>query len=397
MPLAPASATLKSNLRRPPVVIALLSAAAVLSFLSVSHLVHRFREQEKALARHLYAQGKADMDSGKPKEALTYLRAALSYQRDEFQYQLDLSRALRDSGQTGEARTYLLGLWQRSPDDGAVNLALGRLAAREGQTAETIHYYHNAAYGVWNTDAEVHRRNTQFELIDFLIKQQARAQAQAELITLAASLPADNEVQMKIAERFANLGDYNQAFSQYSSILAHDPRNASAEAGAGEAAFQLRRFRTAEKYLAEAAKSDPANAQIDQPLRLTRKLIESDPFLPGLSNVERGRRIRAAFNQAGSRLTLCLQDSSANFGSNQSNSTFASGTDEGGATNVLDLAQQWNALKPKRSISQLDSSQDERMMDLVFKIEQQTQNSCAATDFDQALMLLSQDRDGGAR
>ena len=124
--------SLKSVLQRPPVIISLLSIAAVLAFLAVTHLVNRFREQEKALARHLYAQGQMDLDSGRPDRAIGYFRAALTYNRNDFQYQLSLARALRDTGRTDESKSYLMNLWERSPEDGAVNLALGRLAVREG-------------------------------------------------------------------------------------------------------------------------------------------------------------------------------------------------------------------------------------------------------------------------
>ena len=45
-------ASLKLLTRRPPVIIASLAVVTVLAFLGVNRLVNRFREQEKALARH---------------------------------------------------------------------------------------------------------------------------------------------------------------------------------------------------------------------------------------------------------------------------------------------------------------------------------------------------------
>ena len=257
MPIGIRRADLKYFLSRAPVVFTILFVTAVLAFLAVSHLVARFRQQEKALGRHLYEQGQAEYASGDPERAIADFRAALTYNRDDFQYQLSLARALRDSGRTPEAKTYLMNLWERVPEDGAVNLALGRLAAREGSTSEAIHYYHNATYGLWDSDAETHRRDAEFELINFLLQQNALPQAQGELIRLlSASLPPDPELEMQAARMFDRAGAQDRALSEYQAILRHDRQNAAALAGAGQAAFQLHRYRTAEKYLAEASKLD---------------------------------------------------------------------------------------------------------------------------------------------
>lgn len=48
---------LKQIMRSPPVTIAGLALFAMIAFFAVAHLVNRFGEQEKALARHLYDQG----------------------------------------------------------------------------------------------------------------------------------------------------------------------------------------------------------------------------------------------------------------------------------------------------------------------------------------------------
>src|SRR5690242_3183410 len=145
--------------RRPPVVIVALAIIAILGFVFVTHLVNRFAEQRKALARHLYAQGIADRQSGNPERAVEEFRTAVFYSRDSFEYQLALARALRDTGRTNEAEAYLITLWERSPQDGAVNLALARLAARQNSLDKTIQYYHNAIYGVWPVEADASRLN----------------------------------------------------------------------------------------------------------------------------------------------------------------------------------------------------------------------------------------------
>ena len=381
--------SLKSFLSRAPVVFAILFATAVLAFLAVSHLVTRFRLQEKALGRHLYEQGEAEYASGDPERAIANFRAALTYNRDDFQYELSLARALRDSGRTPEAKTYLMNLWERIPEDGAVNLALGRLATREGATSEAIHYYHNATYGIWDSDAEVHRRNAEFELINFLLQQGALPQAQGELITLSASLPRDAELEMPVARMFDRAGDHERALAEYQTILRHDRQNAGALAGAGDVAFQLHRYRTAEKYLGEAAKLDPQNAPLQQSLESARLILQADPFTHGLSNADRRARVRDAFSGAGRLLADCARMHGV---------SFQDGGQQGGASadpfssDLISLQKTWNDMKPKlrRQSASAEADTAESAMALVFQIEEQTQNRCGEpTAMDRALLQLA--------
>jgi hypothetical protein len=401
-------ARLKSFLSRAPIIFTLLFATAVLAFLAVSHLVTRFRQQEKALGRHLYEQGQAEQASGSPERAIADFRAALTYNRDDFQYQLSLARSLRDSGRTSEAKTYLMNLWERGPEDGAVNLALGRLAAREGGVSEAIHYYHNATYGIWDADAETHRRNAEFELINFLLQQNALPQAQGELITLSASLPHDAELEMQAARMFGRAGDQERTLSEYQAILRHDRQNAAALAGAGQAAFQLHRYRTAEKYLGDSAKLDTQNAALQQSLESARLILQADPFSHGLSSAERSRRIRDAFNRAGELLANCakllgfsFQDGSQ-LGTSKQNDESTNGQQGNAPVNffssdLISLHKSWLDMKSKlgRSSTTAEPDTADSVMALVFQIEEQTQNQCGEpTAMDLALLQLAQKPQG---
>jgi tetratricopeptide (TPR) repeat protein len=362
----------------------------VLAFLAVSHLVTRFRQQEKALGRHLYEQGQAEQASGNPQRAIADFRAALTYSRDDFQYQLSLARALRDSGRTSEAKTYLLNLWERGPEDGAVNLALGRLAARETAVSEAIHYYHNATYGIWDSDAEAHRRNAEFELINFLLQQNATPQAQGELITLSASLPPDAELEMQAARMFSRAGDQERALSEYQAILRHDRQNGAALAGAGDAAFQLHRYRTAERYLTEAAKLDPQNSAVRKSLDFARLILQADPFSHHLSNAERSRRTRDAFDRAGTLLADCakLHGMGNHLADAQANPL---------SPDLISLHKSWLDMEPKlgRPSTAAERDTGDSAMALVFQIEEKTQNQCGdPTAMDQALLQLAQNPQG---
>ncbi len=381
------AAGLKLISRRPPVIIAVLLTAAILAFLGVSRLVYRFHEQEKALARHLYERGLEAQVAGNPEAALGDFRAALGYSRDNFQYQLSLARALRDTGRTAEAEAYLISLWERTPQDGAVNLALGRLFARERSFDRAIQYYHNAIYGLWAREAEAKRRDAQLELIEFLLQHEAYPQAQAELITMSSSLPANPSVRLRVADLFLRAHDYEHALAQYQGVAQNDPGNQAALFGAGRAAFQAGRYRTAQGYLQSAVRSDPQNAQAHPLLETTVQVLQSDPFAPRISDHERIHRMRAAFFHAGDRLDHCASWRGIDL-SRQLH-----------GTGLSSLKARWLEMKPK--LASMPASGDgllDRGMDLVFEIERESQAECGSPDgWDQALLLLSQDHAGVER
>ncbi len=365
--------------------IASLAILAVLAFLFVNRLVNRFGEQEKALARHLYEQGLAEQNAGRPEGAIEDFRAALTYSRDNFQYQLSLARALRDTGRTDEAETYLISLWEHSPQDGAVNLALGRLAARQRLLDKTLQYYHNAIYGVWASDADTNRLNAWFELIEFLLRQHAYPQAQAELITLAAELPPHPDLHLRAADLFARAQDYDHALVEYQRVLRFDRGNAAALAGAGEAAFSLGRYRAAQRYLQSAARLSPGDTQASQLLQTSNLILDADPFSHRLSSTERNRRIRAAFSQAGERLDSCAQSKAIDLKT------------ESAPSDLPALRERWGEMKTKLKRLSEDDTAD-AAMDLVFEIEQETSKECGApSGLDQALLLLAQNRAGTDR
>src|SRR5579871_76197 len=378
---------LQSLGRRRTLVFAVLSVLAIVSFLAVSKLVKRYSEQERALARHMYAQGQADQQTGRPDLALEDYRAALLYDRDNSQYQLSLARALRDSGRTEEAETYLLKLWEANPQDGAVNLALGRLYARRGSIENALHYYHNAIYGTWPGNADKVRNDAEFELVEFLLKANAAPQAQAELISFAAARPADTAIQLRIANLFMQAQDYEHALVRLREVLSQDPRNALAAAGAGEAAFALGRYRHAESYLRIASILNPQDEQIRELLQTTGMMLESDPFMRGISDAERTRRIRAAYTQAGSRLDSCAKQQGIDL--QQASASPAPASD------LVSLHNRWIDIKPKMknpAVAAVEEENGNSVISLVGSIEQETATLCGPpTGMDKVLLLISQE------
>jgi tetratricopeptide (TPR) repeat protein len=366
-------------LTRPAMVFAILSIIAIVGFAGVSRLVSRYGEQQKALARRLYGKGIEDQKGGRADRAIEDFRSALGYDRTNFQYQLSLARALRDTGRTDEAESYLINLWERTPQDGFVNLALGRLAARQGSVDKAIQYYHNAAYGVWPSNAEVNRRNAQFELVDFLLRRGARDQAEAELIALAAGLPPEPTLRIRVAQMFEQLGKYERALPYYETALQLDRNSTVALEGAGTAAFQLGRYRVAEGYLRRAVAADPQNASSKNLLEISTLLLQMDPFVRHLPARERTRRLISAFELAKQRLDACA---SANGNQLAPDSPLAS------------LRSDWAQMRGKLShLTSAEGETSDAAMDLISQIEQETQKECGPpTTSDRALLLLAASR-----
>jgi tetratricopeptide (TPR) repeat protein len=376
-------------------VLLVLTLAAIAAFGAVSHLVARFNANEQARGRKLYAMGVADLSGGKAARAIDEFRAALTCDPGNSQYQLSLGRALRDTGRLDEAESYLQSLWQRSPDDGTINLALARVAARRGSLDDAIHYYHNAMYGAWKSDPDVNRRNARVELIQFLLQRNARAQAQSELMALAAFLPADPALHLQAAQLLAQAQDYPEALAEYEKVLRFDhgsEGNAAALAGAGEVAYRAGQYRTAQQYLQDALNANSQDSKSRDLLASASLILETDPFIRRISDAERNRRIRAAFATAGERLNACAQQKGVSL-------MPANTDDDAGATPISPMAAlQSRWLAAKRDLPRLstvgEADLPDALMDLVFQIEQQTANDCGEPQgADEALILISRDRE----
>jgi tetratricopeptide (TPR) repeat protein len=383
--------------RRTPLVLAVLVAITILGFALVSRLVTRLKANEKQIAYHAFEAGMAAYKGNDPDRALDDFRAALSYDRDNPTYQLSLARALRDTGRLDEAEAYLVHLWEASPQDSTVNLALARLAARRHSVDDALRYYHSAIYGLWPTDPDRNRRQTRFELIDFLLQQKAYAQAQAELIGLTEVLPPDANDHIEVADRFRQAGDVRAALGQYELALKLDQKDPRAWRGAGNAAFQLGHYNSATKYLRTALELSPEDEAVREQLDNASLVLKTDPFLRRISDAERNRRLVSAFNVAGDRLKACAAKTQVELPEVRSKGAqpAPSATDSGNALPGLWL--RWNTAHG--SLRQLNSASSadmpDMLMDLVSQIEQQTAQHCGPpSGSDLALLLIARDRDG---
>ncbi len=384
---------LRPTARRTPLVLAVLTLIAILAFAAVSRLVTRLKANQKQIGWHSFEAGLAEVQSGRPERALDDFREALIYDRDNPQYQLSLARALRDTGRLNESETYLLHLWDAAPQDSTINLALARLAARRQSVDDALRYYHNAIYGAWSSDADNNRRKTRFELIEFLLKQDAKPQAQAELMALAQVLPPDPAPHLKVADLLRQTQDYESALAQYKIVLKLDRGNPAALAGAGDSAFHLGRYRSAEKYLQPAVTLQPGNTQARSQLQIATLVLQSDPFLHRVSDAERNRRITVAFFHAGERLKSCAQSQAIDLPVKPVTGTVQP---HSSANDLTSLWARWQAARPqlRRLNSPTNADLPDTLMDLVQEIEHQTATRCGEpSGLDLALLLGARDRE----
>ena len=123
----------------------------------------------------------------------------------------------------------------------------------------------------------------------------------------SAAMPREPRLRMRVAELFAEAQDDEHALAQYQQNLQSDPGNEAALYGAGEAAFHLGRYRTAQGYLQTAIREGGNNVQARQLLETATLVLQADPFAPRISDAERNRRVRSAFLHAGERLDSCAK------------------------------------------------------------------------------------------
>ncbi|HSS97641.1 MAG TPA: hypothetical protein VLK33_11455, partial [Terriglobales bacterium] len=220
---------------REPLILVVLTAIAVVFFLAVSFLTRIYRDRQASQAAKWYRRAVSDQRKGAFEKALTEFQAAELHSRGNFTYQLGLAQTLAELGHTDQAYSYLLSLRERQPESGTVNLDLARISAKKGDAATTLRYYHNALYATWPADAEDQRLAGRFELIEFLLRQNDKAQAQSELIALAANLPPYAQERVRAAELFLQAQDYEHALAQYQEALQQNNRDVATYKGAGQA------------------------------------------------------------------------------------------------------------------------------------------------------------------
>jgi tetratricopeptide (TPR) repeat protein len=346
-------------------------------------LFRSFESRREDMAREWAAKGETALQQGQAANAVSALRAALSYAPDEHAYQLLLAEALAASGRSEEANNYFLNLWTARPGDGFINLQLARLARQHQQTQEAVDYYRAAIYGDWQGDGIQRRRETRLELADYLEQVKNFGAARTELLVVAGNAPDNAGLNLLIGDRLTAIGDTTDALTYYQRAVTDDPHNYLAFAKAGLTAYQLGDFETAHTLLSRAAhvhaargapEVDPALArQVAAASHNAERLMQLS-MSPELPPAERARHIILAATIAQARLKACA----------------AQATPPGAPPAFPVLTARWklwdsNALRhqmPSNALAQ------DSMMHLVFDTELQTAAVCRAPNDEDNTLLL---------
>ncbi|HXH50454.1 MAG TPA: hypothetical protein VNM47_14015, partial [Terriglobia bacterium] len=140
---------------------------------------------------------------------------------------------------------------------------------------------------------------------------------------------------------------------------------------------------SARRYFQRAIELNPKNHEAALKLRISRLVIDMDPFQRRLSQEERGRRTIAAFQQALSRLKQCAQSRGVNLQTEQAAGPFASVY-----SNVKEMQP-----KVSRRILRRNPDLITNVMDLVMQMEETAQQACGTPPApDQALLMISHTR-----
>lgn len=368
-------------LRNEPVTLALLSVGVVVFFLAVTGVSRIFHAQQEALAIRWSDRGVADLNAGRYDAAISEFRAALLYSRDDFNYRLGLAQALMGLHRTAEASNYLVNLRAERPENGLVNMESARIAADRSDTEHALRFYHNAIYANWPGDEESQEREARFELISYLLKINAKIQAESELISLAGLVGADPIQQARLGDLFQKIPDDERALAAFRRSLSVDPHNVRALAGAGSSAFDLGRYPESVRFLQQAVAANSGDVVSAEHLKIARLVLKLDPFGPRIRVAEKSSKVIADFAAAGERLKSCPVAG-----------TYAAPDDP-----QHDLATEWNSMNSQVTAGGLRSNPDliDSAMNLVFTIERQANEWCGKpTDTDSALLLIARLREG---
>lgn len=348
------------------VLCALVVAGFVLTR-AASGANHTLRRRD---ARSWYDAGERHLADGRTEAAIKALRRATAISRDNRTYRLALASALAAGRHDDAARQVLLGVRESTPEDPEVNVQLARLAARHDDLTGTVRYYQNAVYGAWSGDQGDARRQVRIELIRYLLVHEERGRALSELLVLSGNLPDDVESQTEAGQLFLDAGEPRRGLDRFRQALSIDPRHRPALAGAGEAAFDVGDYTSAQRYL--RAVGSPSSRVLE--LRaITDLVLTQDPLRPGLSLRQRQERLMRGLERALEALDDCVtrqQPSNPAFGS---------------------LRAEASTLEPELALGRLRRAPEsiDTGLNLVYRIEQQTVDTCGqGSAFDRALLLI---------
>jgi predicted Zn-dependent protease len=280
---------------RPPtntivgLVLIIAFVIAALSFID-SALENIEQRDLKNQARQAHVEGDRLVKQGKVNQAIEPLRKAHIWERGNTLYELDLVDALITANKADEAEPLMNEILLREPDDGRTNLSAARLALQKGNTTDAVSYYHRAIYGDWSENAAAHRVSARMELVRLLVAEHRDKELLAELLPLQEEAQTNMPIQKALGHLFLVADSPSRAAAAYQAMIAHDPKDAGAHAGLGEAELQQGEYRDAHSAFLAALRYEPRDASIQRRLDLSNALTELDPTPRRLASMEKYRR-----------------------------------------------------------------------------------------------------------
>jgi tetratricopeptide (TPR) repeat protein len=366
---------------REPLLISLLALTAVVFFGFTRGYSHAYDTRRYQLGRQWLERAQTDLNANRPTGAIEEFRTALVYTPQNWECRMGLAEALLRAGQYRGAQQYFSSLWQTQPQNGTVNLELARLAARENNSQQAERYYSGAIFGDWTDSPEESRREAAFELVDFYLQRRDLRQAESQLITVSGNLPDDPALQIRVADLFMRVKDYQRALDFYKRAARQQPDNFAALLGAGKAALQLGDYRMAESYFARGLHEDNSSEEARHQRELAQSILQLDPLEHGINSTEKARRSLRSFQIVGERLNSCSQKLNSSAG--PTTSPLAASLDK------------WNQWKPNANLAALvrNPDQADSLFDFSLQAEQSIQSICGQSSReDDALLALVRKR-----
>jgi Flp pilus assembly protein TadD/CBS domain-containing protein len=280
-----------------------VAAIAAMLLLAVS-LGYFYRVERASSARKYLQTGNELVANGRFSEAVEPYRHALSISPSD-EHRLALALALVHAQRLDEARIYLREVLRDQPTSGPANLGLAEVDAASGDIDEASTSYHRALYGVWPASPLEHRVETRMELIGELGKAGRNKQAQAELLSLIAEMPADPAIRKRVAQMLLSFGLPKESADVFREVTQAAKNDADAYLGLADAEAAQWKYMLACSALRHASRLEPGDAAIVQRLNSCEQILALDPSSAGLPVAARFDRSRTLLERVLAAWTEC--------------------------------------------------------------------------------------------
>jgi tetratricopeptide (TPR) repeat protein len=297
---------ISSTVGSTPRMLVTIFVTMILLFVVTGFYNSAFRAEQRARAAEHARLARTLADYGYHNQAIEHYREALTYSRDNVEYQLGLALALYDMERYGEAQNRLLDLREGHATLAVVNRLLARIAAREGRLDEAVSYYRTAIFGEWSRDPSGNRLATRFELIELLRAHGENIRAIGELLDLRKEAPARPDVQKTIGRLLLEAGAPDNASQVFDELLQQYPQDREALLGYGQAQFALGNYLTAQTQFERALVLASDDPEVQNRLALTQEINLLDPTRRGIRATNRYRRSLQMAARSVKLLEACL-------------------------------------------------------------------------------------------